>query len=139
MYSRFHRFDLCFAAMDVRQLGAVVAVVDHGTVTAAAQALHVSQPALSQTIRGLEAELGTPVFHRIGRRMVLTPAGEELVGPARQVLRDVETVRARVAAVAGLRRGHLDLVSLPTLAVDPASALVGRFRADHPEVTVRLA
>jgi LysR family carnitine catabolism transcriptional activator len=125
--------------MDARQLGAFLAVVEHGTVTRAATRLHVSQPALSQTIRLLERELGVVLFDRIGRRLVLTAAGHALVGPARNVVRGVDVARRSVASVRGLASGTLDVVSLPTLAVEPASTLVGRFRQHHPGVTVRLA
>lgn len=124
--------------MDLRQLGYVVAVVDEGGFTKAAASLHVAQPSLSQAVRSLEAELGVELFHRLPRHIALTAAGEALLGPARQALRDAATARAAVAAVVGLEAGHLDLVSLPTLAVTPASDLIGRFRRAHPEVTVRL-
>ena len=70
---------------------------------------------------------------------MLTAAGEALVGPARQTLRDVDTARAAVAAVAGLEAGRLDLCALPTLAVDPVAPLTGAFRIAHPGVTVTLA
>jgi DNA-binding transcriptional LysR family regulator len=125
--------------MDLRRLGLFLAVVDQGGMTRAAEARHVSQPSVSQAIRELESELGTPLFHRVGRGLVLTAAGEALVGPARQALRDVETARAAVEAVAGLSAGHLDLAALPTLAVDPLATLVGAFRVAHPQVTIRLA
>ncbi|HZQ26771.1 MAG TPA: LysR substrate-binding domain-containing protein [Acidimicrobiales bacterium] len=125
--------------MDARQLNAVLAVVDTGSFTTAADELHVSQPALSQTVRVLEAELGTLLFHRLGRRVVLTAAGEALVPAARSVVRGIETARARVAAVVGLAHGYLDVVALPTLAVEPTARLVGGFREAHPGITVRLA
>jgi DNA-binding transcriptional LysR family regulator len=125
--------------VDVRQLSAFLAVVQHGTVTAAAPVVHVSQPALSQTIRSLEAEMGTPLFHRVGRGLVLTAAGEALTGPARQVLRDVDLARRAVTDVAGVEGGTLDVVVLPTLSVDPAAPLLGRFRREHPGVSLRLA
>jgi len=125
--------------MDARQLAAFLAVVEHGTVTKAASETHVSQPALSQTIRQLEDEVGTPLFHRIGRGLVLTPAGEALIGPARQVGRDLDVARRAVADVAGLTAGTLDVVVLPTLAVEPAARLLGHFRQQHPGVRVRLA
>src|SRR5438477_7322182 len=125
--------------MDLRRLRLFLAVVDGGGMTRAAEAEHVSQPSVSQAIRELEAELGTPLFHRVGRRVVLTAAGEALVEPARQVLRDVETGRAAVEAVAGLTAGRLDLVALPTLAVDPLAPLVGAFRVEHPGVELVLA
>ena len=61
------------------------------------------------------------------------------MGPARQVLRDIETAGAEVASIAGLEGGSLALGSLPTLAADPLAGLVGRFRAAHPGVVVDLA
>lgn len=125
--------------MDLRQVEYVVAVVDHGGFTRAAAATHVAQPSLSQAVRALEAELGTPLFHRLPRRVTLTAAGEAFLGPARQLLRDAATARSSVAAVAGLEAGHLDLVALPTLAVDPLAPLVGAFRREHPAVTIRVA
>ena len=108
-------------------------------MTRAAEAAHVSQPSVSQAVRELETELGTHLFHRVGRRVVLTAAGEALVEPARQVLRDVDTGRAAVEAVAGLTAGRLDLVALPTLAADPVAPLVGAFRMQHPGIEIALA
>jgi LysR family carnitine catabolism transcriptional activator len=125
--------------MDLRRLRLFLAVVDGGGMTRAAEAEHVSQPSVSQAVRELEVELGTPLFHRVGRRVVLTAAGEALVEPARQVLRDLDTGRAAVEAVAGLAAGRLDLVALPTLAVDPLAPLVGAFRVAHPGVELTLA
>jgi len=125
--------------MDLRRLEHFLAVADHQGFTAAARAVSVSQPALSLAVKELETELGTVLFHRLGRRVVVTPAGAALIGPARQALRDVETGRAAVAAVSGLEAGSLAIASLPTLAADPLAGIVGRFRRDHPEVTVDLA
>ena len=61
--------------MDLRRLRLFLAVVEHGGMTRAAEAEHVSQPSVSQVVRELEAELRTPLFHRIGRGVVLTPGG----------------------------------------------------------------
>ncbi|HWD53293.1 MAG TPA: LysR substrate-binding domain-containing protein [Acidimicrobiales bacterium] len=125
--------------MDLRRLEHFLAVADHQGFTAAARAVSVSQPALSLAVKELEAELGTVLFHRLGRRVVVTPAGAALLGPARQALRDVETGRAAVTAVSGLEAGSLAIASLPTLAADPLAGIVGRFRRHHPAVTVDLA
>lgn len=124
--------------MDLRQVGHVLAVVDEGGFTRAAAARHITQPALSEAVRRLEDELGVALFHRVGRGVRLTAAGEAFVDPARQLLRDVGILEASVAAVAGLRTGQLDIASLPTLAVEPMVPLLGRFRHAAPEVTVRL-
>jgi len=125
--------------MDLRQLRYAMAVVDAGTFTAAATACHVAQPSLSQAVAALERELGAALFVRLGRRVELTAAGAAFVPAAREALRAVDTIVADVGAVSGLAAGHLDLVALPTLAVDPVTPLVGAFRRAHPGVVVRLA
>jgi DNA-binding transcriptional LysR family regulator len=124
--------------MDLRQLGYVVAIAEEGGFTRAAERVGISQPSLSYAIKGLENELGAQLFHRLGRTVRPTSAGEALLAPARQALRDAEVARAAVAAVAGLSAGRLDLVCLPTLAVEPVAGLVGRFRSAHPGVKVRV-
>src|SRR5215471_18302290 len=122
--------------MEVRQLEYVVGVVDEGGFTRAAETLHVTQPALSDGIRRLEAELGVDLFHRVGRRAVLSAAGEAFVGPARQALRDARSAREAAAAVRGLTAGRLEIATLPTLAVDPLAGWVGTFREAYPGVDV---
>jgi DNA-binding transcriptional LysR family regulator len=124
--------------MDLRQLGYVIAVADEGGFTKAAERVGISQPSLSYAVKALENELGAVLFDRLGRTVRLTAAGEALIGPARQALRDADVARAAVDAVRGLEAGWLDLVCLPTLAVDPVAKLVGRFRAAHPGVQVRI-
>ena len=124
--------------MDLRQLEYVTAVSAHGGFTRAALALHVAQPSLSQGVQSLERELGVQLFERLGRSVALTPAGEAVVDGARRVLRDAADLRAAAAAVAGVVTGRLDVVALPTLAVDPLARLIGAFRAAHPGVTVQV-
>ncbi|MEV6702264.1 LysR family transcriptional regulator [Streptomyces sp. NPDC051453] len=70
-----------------------VTVADNGGVNRAAAALRVAQPSLPQAVRNLEKDLSTKLFHRVGRGLVPAPAGEALVGPARQILRDVDAMR----------------------------------------------
>lgn len=127
--------------MDVRQLQYFLAIVDHGSVHRAAQELFVAQPSVSQALRALERDLGTDLFHRTGRKLVLTPAGERLIDPAREVLRGVELARATVEAVHGLRAGRLVIASMPSQAVSPLAPMISRFRAEYPlvEVAVRAA
>jgi LysR family transcriptional regulator, carnitine catabolism transcriptional activator len=106
--------------MEIRQLRHAVAVVDEGGFTAAADTVGITQPALSQSIAALERELGISLFVR-GRQVALTAAGEAFLGPARQALRAADTVREVAADITG-----------------PLAELVGRFRASHPAVTVRI-
>ncbi len=127
--------------MDVRQLQYFLAIVDHGSVHRAAQELFVAQPSVSQALRVLERDLGTELFHRTGRRLVLTPAGERFIDPAREVLRSVELARATVDAVHGLRSGRLVIASMPSQAVSPLAPMIAAYRAEYPlvEVAVRAA
>ena len=124
--------------MDERRLRYFLAVVDEGSVTRAAQRLHVAQPSLSQALRALESELGVQLFHRVGRGLRLSSAGEALVGPARQVQRAIDEAHYAITGVLELQRGTLELAALPTLAVDPMASLIGRFRARYPGVEVRV-
>ena len=125
--------------MELQQMRYALAVVDTGTFTAAAAQCLVAQPSLSQSVRNLERELGVELFHRVGRRVVVTAAGSAFAVAARVALRAVDSVRTEVDAVSGMLAGALDLVALPTLASDPVTPLVGAFRTAHPLVTVRLA
>jgi DNA-binding transcriptional LysR family regulator len=122
--------------MDLRRLSLFLAVAEHANFTRAAEATHLSQPAVSLAVKELERELGTELFYRLGRQVTLTAAGKALVEPARQALRDVQVGTAAVAAVAGLSAGRLDLCSLPSLVAHPAAVLIGRFRQSYPAVAV---
>lgn len=123
--------------MDLRRLAYFVAVVEHGSVTAAAAALHVAQPSLSQSIRALERDMAVELFDRRQRPLALTAAGKALLDPARRVLADLADARAAVGCVVGLAAGWLDVAVLDALAVDVAPALA-EFRRRHPGVPVRV-
>ncbi|WP_395105410.1 LysR family transcriptional regulator [Actinomadura sp. SCN-SB] len=124
--------------MNVRELECFLAVVDQGSITRAASALYLAQPSLSQIIRRLEADLGVELFRRVGRGLVLAPAGEALVGPARQVVRDMHHARQVAESYRGLERGRVDLAISASLTSSFLAAWVGHFRRRHPGLTVRL-
>ncbi|HEV7525063.1 MAG TPA: LysR substrate-binding domain-containing protein [Acidimicrobiia bacterium] len=124
--------------MELRHVEYVLAVIDHGSFTAGAVAVGVAQPSLSEGVRRLESELGVRLFDRIGRSVAITDAGRAFEGPARSMLRERAVALDAVGAVRALETGTLELVALPTLAVDPLAALVGRFRTLHPGVAVRV-
>ncbi|WP_124391625.1 LysR family transcriptional regulator [Rhodococcus wratislaviensis] len=120
--------------MDMRQMEYFLAVVDCGGVTRAAAQLRVAQPSLSQAVRKLEKDLGVELFHRVGRGLVLSPAGEALVGPARSILREVESAENAVRDVGAMRGGRIDIASLSDLSSDPLSVWVAKFRRQYPDV-----
>lgn len=97
--------------MNLHQLRYLVATADEGTMTRAAAAMHVAQPALSRAVRALEREIGVRVFEREGRGVTITRQGREVVRIARRILADVDRLAAvgahetlRVCAIAGQAR-----------------------------------
>jgi DNA-binding transcriptional LysR family regulator len=122
--------------MDVRQLTYFLAVVDSLNFGRAAEQLHIAQPSLSQAIATLERELRVPLFHRVGRGIVLSDAGTQLVEPARQVVRDLEAAKAAAQSARGLQRGRVELVAMPSPGMEPLSTLIRDFTAAHPAMTV---
>ncbi|MER6273433.1 LysR substrate-binding domain-containing protein [Streptomyces sp900105755] len=123
--------------MELRELRAFVAVVEEGGLSAAARRLHVSQPALSQTISGLERQLGVRLLVRGSNGVKATEAGTTLLGEARAVLaRHDQAVRV-MAGYAGPGGGALRIgipLELPSGLLDPALA---ELAAAYPETRVQ--
>ncbi|MEP9385063.1 LysR family transcriptional regulator [Nocardioides sp. KR10-350] len=125
--------------MDLRLVEYFVAVVDHGGITRAANALYIAQPSLSQAIKSLEREVGAELFDRSGRQLALTEAGRVFEVSARRVVRDVALARERVEAVRELRAGRLQLAAIADLTLHPLPGLVQAFRDRYPDVEVRIS
>jgi len=125
--------------MELRQVRYFLAVVDHGGMTRAAGALYVAQPTLSQAIGELERDLGTALFHRSGRGLVLTAAGETFVPSARRLLEDVDHARGAVRRVEELRAGRLTIAAPPMLGAAPLAHIAGEFRRRHPGPVLHVA
>ncbi|MFC6887098.1 MULTISPECIES: LysR family transcriptional regulator [Actinomadura] len=124
--------------MNLRQLRYVVATADHGTMTSAAQALYVAQPALSRAVRELERELGVELFARSGRGVVLTPVGERVVRQARIALDAVEAIEGLSVARANGRGAELRIATTPSLEPELTGRLIPRFARDQSAVRVRV-
>lgn len=124
--------------MDVHHLRYFLAVVDHDSINAAASAIGVAQPTISQAIRSLERELGTPLFQRIGRGMLPTSAGHALVGSARKILRGLTAAEGAVRDEKGMLRGRLDLYAIPALSVGELPTLVAEYRRRFPRVAINI-
>lgn len=125
--------------MERKQLEYFLAIATHGSFTGAANSLHVAQPSLSYAVRTLEREVGTPLFRRVGRGVVLTPMGDALLTPAQQVLRDFARLQTTAQSVTEVISGRLDIVAVTTLAVDPLAEFAGAFRTRYPGVGLSVA
>ncbi|MGH2500204.1 MAG: LysR family transcriptional regulator [Candidatus Limnocylindria bacterium] len=124
--------------MRLQQLRYFVAVAERRHFTKAAADLAVAQPSVSKQIGRLEAELGTPLFHRMRGNIALTPAGEVLLAWARRVLADVASAQTEVRALAGLGRGRLAVGATPSLTVTLLAPALARYRASYPGIELAL-
>jgi molybdate transport repressor ModE-like protein len=120
--------------LDVRRLALLAAVLDSGSMTAAADELGQSPSAVSQQLRRLEKEVGQPLLQRQSRGVRPTEAGAVLAAHARHLLRRLEAAEADLAEIAGLRRGTLAMGTFPTVASSLLPLAVSRFRSQHPHV-----
>jgi DNA-binding transcriptional LysR family regulator len=124
--------------MELRQLRYVEAVARHRHFTRAADELHVAQSALSHQIRRLEAELGTALFERTSRTVVVTDAGEAVAARARSILAEVDGVRDQVDELRGLVRGRVSVgATLPAGELDVPRLLV-KFSETFPGIEIDL-
>lgn len=124
--------------MELRQLAYFVAVAEAGHFTHAAEALHVAQPSLSQQIRALERELGTPLFERTSRRVRLTVAGESLLPYARRALAAVAEGRHALDEQSAAPAGPVTLGTTPSAAAYLLPAWLAAFARAYPSVELRL-
>jgi DNA-binding transcriptional LysR family regulator len=124
------------ATMNLQQLRYLVATADEGTMTRAARACHVAQPALTRAVRSLERELGTELLTRHGRGVELSPTGRLVVEAARRILAEVSVIEGL-----GRRQGAvgdvLTIAATPTIQADLGSGLIQDFWRRHPEFPVR--
>jgi DNA-binding transcriptional LysR family regulator len=124
--------------MELRQLEAFVAVATELHFGRAADKLHLGQPTLSELIRRLERELGTPLFTRTTRRVALTGAGAELLARSKTIFHDVAAATAAVNRVASGEAGTVRVGITPPAAPVLAPHLCEAFAARAPQVTVSL-
>ena len=119
--------------MDLHKLRIFATVARLGSFTRASEALHMTQPTVSQQIAVLESQIGTPLIERQSRRLRLTAAGEALLPYAEQLLALADTATAMTRAAAGLADRTLRLGIGPTLATYLLPQLLRRFRELHPQ------
>lgn len=124
--------------MELRQLDHFVVLAEELHFTRAAGRLHIVQSALSASIRALESNLGTPLFHRSTKQVQLTEAGRALLPEARRTLRAAAVARDTVAAVQGVTTGHLAVGFMQASHSYDLPDLLVRFHAAHPKVQLRL-
>jgi DNA-binding transcriptional LysR family regulator len=125
-------------APTLQQLSYFVAAVDHGSFVAAAEAVHVAQPSLSEQVRRLEHSLGVVLFVRTNRRLQLTEAGRVLLPQARRTLAAAAALTESVRHVRELSGGTVSFGTFSSAHLYLLTALVGDFRTQYPGVVTRV-
>lgn len=124
--------------MELYQLAYFLEIARQKHFTHAAERLNLAQPALSQQMHSLEAELGTPLFVRGRKQTHLTPAGEALLPCAEAMLATAEAAKQAVAEVAQLRGGRLLLATIPSVGACWLPEVIRSFHQLHPNVEIVL-
>jgi len=126
--------------MNLDYLRTLISIVEEGSLSAAARARRISQPAVTKQLQRLEADLGTSLLVRGPRRRVeLTPAGERVVAFARQILGQLEDLEQELGALKDVGRGTLALAASTIPGEYLLPALLAAFRRKYPAVKVELA
>jgi DNA-binding transcriptional LysR family regulator len=124
--------------VSVHQLRLFTAVIDRGGFTRAADALGLSQPAISHQLKALSTAVGIPVLEVIGRRVQLTQAGQLLYDHAQRILAEFEAAGSSLDELRGLKRGSIRLAGDTTVGIYVLPDLLGAFRREYPAVEMRL-
>lgn len=124
--------------LETRHLKLIVAVSEEKSVTRAGGRLHLTQSALSHQLKDLEQRLGTPLFHRVNKRMLLTQAGERVLLTAQKVLGDLQGAEDDVAHIATGDRGSLRLSTECYTCYHWLPEMMKLFSRQFPKVEVRI-
>ncbi len=121
--------------MELDQLRYFVAVAETGNFTRASERSHITQPSLSQQILNLEREIGHKLFHRLGRKAVLTEAGTTFLDRARRILFEVENAAKELSDHPSLDR-RITVGAVPTIMPYLVAPLIIRCREKHPNLLI---
>jgi DNA-binding transcriptional LysR family regulator len=124
--------------MDMTTLRCLVSLADLGSLTAAAEARHLTQPAVSIRLRKLEGELGAELFYRSGRGIRFTASGEAALATARRVLREAEELARELSDLEGLARGRIAIGTIDAASSYVLPPVFSRFRERYPGIEIHL-
>ncbi len=124
--------------LEIRHLRLITAIADEGSVTRAAGRLHLTQSAVSHQLRDVETRIGAPLFLRLKKRMVPTPAGEKLLGSARALLLEVARVEEDLGRLASNREGVLRLATECYTCYHWVPPVLAEYARMHPRVDVQI-
>src|SRR5215217_3385330 len=124
--------------MDVRDLQVFLSVSKHLNYTRAGEEINLSQPSVSVRIHQLESELRVKLFEQLGKKVVLTDAGQLLVPYANRVIAAVDDAHHVIDELQGLERGSLRIGASTTPGMYLVPQVVARFKRSHPKIDIHL-
>lgn len=124
--------------IDLTALAALRSVADEGSVIGAARALGFTPSAVSQQVKRLERQTGLPLLERVGRGVLLTDAGRQLVADGTHLLADLERIRAELHRTADTVAGHVRLTAFSTAMRGMIAPAVRRLLDDHADLRITL-
>jgi LysR family transcriptional regulator, regulator for metE and metH len=124
--------------LEIRHLKLIVAVSEEKSVTRASERLFLSQSALSHQLIDIESALGTPLFHRLNKKMILTQAGERVLQSARRILADLEETEADIKRIATNKQGSLRISTACYTCYNWLPLILKSFSQLFPEVEVKI-
>lgn len=125
--------------IDLASLVSLQAVATHGSVVSAADALGYTPSAVSQQVKRLERQAGVPLLERVGRGVMLTRYGRQLVDEGARLLSDLEAIEAGLHQQAGTVSGHLRIAAFSTAMRGLVAPVVRDLLTAHPELTLTLS
>ena len=123
--------------MDTRQIEYILQIAEENNITKAAEKLFITQSALNQQLLKLEKELGTRLFDRMGKQVVLTPQGQKFLMHANTILYEVNRTRLSMHEDEELKN-PLHIGTIESLCAAKFPAIVSRFREHHPQVKLQI-
>jgi LysR family transcriptional regulator for metE and metH len=124
--------------LEIRHLRLLAAIAETGSVTEAGKRLYLTQSALSHQLRDAEEKLGTALFLRLGKRMVMTPAGEKLLGSAQRVLEELGRVESQIQGLNGGTRGIIRISTECYTCYHWLPPVLKKFHTRYPKVEVSI-
>lgn len=124
--------------MDIRQMQALIEVARLRSFTKAAEALYITQPTISKTVKAMEEELGVVLFDRVGKTIELTDAGRIIVTQAQQIVTSFQNLMSELDDLRNLKKGHLRIGLPPMVGASFFPKVIGEFHERYPDITIQL-
>lgn len=124
--------------MEIRYLRLIKAIVEEGSITRAIDKLHLSQSALSYQLKEAELQLGTPIFYRRNKKLILTPVGKKLYSTAKNVLKEIDVTETEIRKLITGENGVIRISTECYTSYHWLPSVLKRFNNEFPNVEIRI-